>query len=373
MVWVLLALALAALAPFPAGAAPRFTGGGRKEARYALVLAAVGDAGQHSVWLKGARFKGRNWDLALLYHGDDPRFGCKECRSVWRGRGPKWALLHRFLKEQKGFRRLAHRYAAVMVADGDMRMTAKELNKFFDAAIAFNLSVAQPSLCPGSQSRWPEALSHRDGALLHYTNYVSLAAPTFSGRFFDDAVRGTLGPPVRSGRGLDFVWPYLAGWGLAVGVVDSVCMLHPAPPLGGAKGGGGAAAASLEGLIKGGSGDAALSAVGLSQAELDLEEASTLARYPVLAAAAETVGLEWAVPVGLSEVPADTPVPKVNWRRRLVKTLPVSDAGGSHSGLAVLIVMLAAVGGLLLTGAGMQGRRGRRTSSRRRSTSRTSL
>ena len=141
-------LYLALLLPTPTHAAPRSTRTGRKEPRYALVIAPVGDAGLHNEWLKGARSRGRNWDLAAIYYGDDPNFTCQECRVVRRDKGAKWQLLYKFLKEQKGYHHLAHKYAAIMVADDDLRMSATDLNEFFDAVIAFNLTVAQPSLCP---------------------------------------------------------------------------------------------------------------------------------------------------------------------------------------------------------------------------------
>ena len=140
------ALLLAVLL-LPTGlAAPRSTRHG-KDSRYALIIAPVGDTGTHTEWLKGARFHGRNWDLAAIYYGDDPDFTCKECKVVWRGHGAKWYLLYKFLKSQKGFHRLAHKYAAIMVADDDLTMNAKDLNKYFDITIAYNLTIAQPSLC----------------------------------------------------------------------------------------------------------------------------------------------------------------------------------------------------------------------------------
>ena len=128
-------------------AAPRSTRAGHKEPRYALVIAAVGDGSTHTEWLKGARYRGRNWDLVALYYGQNPKFTCKECRTVYSGQGAKWSLLYRFLKDTKGFRRFAHRYAAIMIADDDLKISAKELNKYFDTMIAFNLTLATPSQC----------------------------------------------------------------------------------------------------------------------------------------------------------------------------------------------------------------------------------
>ena len=56
-------------------------------------------------------------------------------------------------------------------------------------------------------------------------------APTFSGKFFDEVVRNTLGDEVHTGWGMDYVWPYLLGWTRdSVAVIDGVCMLHNSDP-----------------------------------------------------------------------------------------------------------------------------------------------
>jgi len=74
-------------------------------------------------------------------------------------------------------------------------------------------------------------VARRSTSLLHYTNYIDLKAVTFSGTFFDGIVRKTLGNGVHTGYGMEFIWPYLAGWGpnnnkKAVAVVDAICMQH---------------------------------------------------------------------------------------------------------------------------------------------------
>lgn len=75
------------------------------------------------------------------------------------------------------------------------------------------------------------AVARRTASLLHYTNFIELKAATFSGTFFDGTVRKSLGNGLHTGYGMEFVWPYLAGWGQnnnkeAVAVVDTICMHH---------------------------------------------------------------------------------------------------------------------------------------------------
>ena len=168
-------------------------------------------------------------------------------------------------------------------------------------------------------------------------------APTFSGVFFDTEVRKTMGVNVHSGWGLDFVWPYLAGWGKeSVAVLDSVCMQHISDP-----------------------GRPSRMYINAAMPRAPPEEWDfTLARYNLTEEVVSAAGFEWKVPTVFGELPREQVVPKANWRKRLDRStlpIPYSISAESHSGVAVFVVMVVAVGGLLVTGAA-QTRRGRRTS-----------
>jgi hypothetical protein len=66
----------------------------------------------------------------------------------------------------------------------------------------------------------------RPGLLLHYTTFVELMAPTASSKFFDEVIRPSIAE-AHTGWGLDFIWPFLAGWPKdKVAVMDAVCMEH---------------------------------------------------------------------------------------------------------------------------------------------------
>lgn len=198
-----------------------------QQQRFALIVAPAGNTSRHYMWLQDEDpIQGRNWDLALLYYGDNENFTCKECIAVWRGQGAKWNVIHRFLLEDPRFHNISQNYAAVTFMDDDLQITASVLNTFFEVFVAFDLTIAQPSCCMGSYSYWQAVTAQRDARVLHYTSFVELMAPTISAPFFDSIVRSTL-EEAYTGWGLDFVWPYLAGWPTnKIAVVDAVCMLH---------------------------------------------------------------------------------------------------------------------------------------------------
>jgi len=115
-----------------------------------------------------------------------------------------------------------------MILDDDIEISASELTTFFDLFVRadLNLVLAQPSLCPGSETAWWETVIQRDRMLLHYTSFVELMAPTASVEFFKTVIAPTLNESY-FGWGLDFIWPFLAGFPRdQVGVVDAVCMRH---------------------------------------------------------------------------------------------------------------------------------------------------
>jgi hypothetical protein len=202
------------------------------------------------------------------------------------------------------------------------------------------------------------AIARRSNALLHYTNFIDLKAATFSGRFFDGIVRKTLGNGVHTGYGMEFVWPYLGGWSQhnnkrAVAVIDAVCMQHNHD--------------IQRKLIATNS----KSSAGVSlttpiiptkpQLEWDL----TMSRYNFTEKVMEDAGMTWKEATVFGELDAATVVPKVNWKKKLDRTVPdLAVSAEDHSGVAVFLVLLVACGGLLVTGAATQHSRSRPKKSR---------
>ena len=73
--------------------------------RRAMVLAPVGDYGQWPTWVTGDPC-GAQFDLGVVYYGNDSFFSCPECKFVWRARGPKWRLLYQVLNSPSAWRQV---------------------------------------------------------------------------------------------------------------------------------------------------------------------------------------------------------------------------------------------------------------------------
>ena len=202
------------------------------EQRFALVVAPVGGTSHHPEWLESALTAGRNWDLVLLYFGDEgDSFTCDECVAIFHGRGAKWRLLSTFLNSTIWNEDLKNRnYSVIMAPDDDLTMTAGSLNLFFKIFQQYNLLIAQPAVCPKSYSFWHWFVGQRPNVLMRYTNFVELMAPTFATSVFNTTVRQTLGEAY-TGWGLDFVWPFLLRYPRdSIAIVDAVCVDHAKLP-----------------------------------------------------------------------------------------------------------------------------------------------
>jgi hypothetical protein len=159
-------------------------------------------------------------------------------------------------------------------------------------------------------------------------------------------VRKTLGNGLSTGYGMEYVWPYLAGWGQndkrAVGVVDTVCMQH---------------AHDIQRKLIATNSKSSISTTNtlpIIPTKPQLEWDLTMSRYNFTAQLMEEAGMEWKEPTIFGEVDAATTVvPKVNWKKKLDRAVPDLGNVGSedHSGVAVFLVLLVTIGGLLVTGA----------------------
>ena len=115
-----------------------------------------------------------------------------------------------------------------MLADDDLIIKACTINSVFAALKAFDLLMAQPSLCRAKWSYSPyRNLFQDDKNVFRYVSAVEIMAPAFRMDFFDSFVRPTL-RNAWSGWGLEHVWSFLLNYPRdKIAVVDAVCMWHP--------------------------------------------------------------------------------------------------------------------------------------------------
>lgn len=207
-----------------AAAAPRKVSGHSS----VLVVARVGDSSVHRSWC--APRGERSFDVALEYFGDEPNKYQGEADFYSHrpsARYPetlKYSGISAWLDEQPG---LAEGYDYVFLPDDDLVCDAPTLERFFDVASAFRLSLAQPAL--SSHSYFSHAVTLQvPGALLRFTNFVEVMAPLFSRDAFE-LCRPTF-TLSRSSWGLDVLWPSLLGNpSRGIAIVDATPIYHSRP------------------------------------------------------------------------------------------------------------------------------------------------
>ena len=184
-----------------------------------LVLAAVGDDSLHRRWLRGRP----DFDLFLVYFGEQPGRYAGDGTYHLDARGQKWQLIHRAITGDP--ERIA-RYDAVWCPDDDIAISASGINACFAVLRDYNLQLAQPAVAYGRNVSHPLCAEHA-GLLLRYTRFVEIQAPMFS-----RAALRKLTPTFAetgTGWGLDLVWPGLLGYE-GVAIIDGYPMRHTRLP-----------------------------------------------------------------------------------------------------------------------------------------------
>ncbi|KAL4447590.1 hypothetical protein ABPG75_004809 [Micractinium tetrahymenae] len=231
-----------------------------------MILATVSDAwgpdAAHNRWMDDPRLSS-NFDLVVIYYGDNHSFSCPQCLHVFRrARTVKWQLLRRVLFSSEWLHLLARHgpWKYVWMPDDDVYASSCDIAQLFAMMETAHLQLAQMSVCRigGTWVFWP-TLFQRPGIALRYTAFVEIMAPGEACSRLSSSVtismlstslsymersglagRMSVLPPqsmaavVRStlvhsftGWGLDTVWPFLLGFPRdSIGVVDAVCMTH---------------------------------------------------------------------------------------------------------------------------------------------------
>ena len=104
-----------------------------------LVIVRAGDRSLHEGWLEGER----NWDIIVSGYGNNPEKWQRDDVMHIICPGGKFDGLYDAFQQIPS---LLDKYDYIMMADDDFKMTAHDINRFFDIMREHDLQVAQPSL-----------------------------------------------------------------------------------------------------------------------------------------------------------------------------------------------------------------------------------
>lgn len=193
------------------------------ENRRFLVLARVGDNSLHHSWIAD-KMVTRNWDLQLNAYAKD-RSHCQDgdLPTVF-DYGTKWDSIARHFKAHP---ELLRRYEYVMLPDDDLLMEASDINRLFDIAVEYDLTMAQPAMTIESYMSHAVVL-RMPGFRLRYSTFLESMACCIKSSYLR-----TLLPMFErhfTGWGTDMIWAMLMkDPSYRAAIVDEVPMTHTRP------------------------------------------------------------------------------------------------------------------------------------------------
>jgi hypothetical protein len=190
-----------------------------------LIISSVGDKSLHYEWIKENNL---NFDLILLYYGNDPNIikrYSKHTNNIYQlidgGKG-KFINIQAFIQNNI---ELISNYERIWLPDDDVSINSNDINILFDLSKKYKLKIAQPSM-NGYVSH--EITKPIPNNLLHYTNFVEVLAPLFS---LDTLIKIYKTFNLNySSWGYDYLWPHILGYPKdKIAIIDAIIMTHTRP------------------------------------------------------------------------------------------------------------------------------------------------
>jgi hypothetical protein len=185
-----------------------------------LILSVVGDESVHRSWLAGS--EPREFDVALVYFGDQPGRYAADAEHYLERRGIKFELLHQLLHSE--WSGLAEQYERIWIPDDDVAGDLATANRLFRIAAEQRLEVCQPAIDRGDMSF--QTLRAEPGYLLRYSRFVEIMCPLFTRAALQKVL--PLFVANRSAWGIDWVWSTWFGE-RELAVIDAAPMHHTRP------------------------------------------------------------------------------------------------------------------------------------------------
>jgi hypothetical protein len=194
-----------------------------KASRKFLVIGRVGDNSLHKNWIADTSCN-RNWDLQLNAYGkDETRIQDGDLPTVI-DRGTKWDSIVRHLK---GNPELLDRYAYIMMPDDDLLMQTRDINRLFEIAVEYDLSLAQPTLSIPSYMCFP-ILLRCPQFKLRYCNFLESQACCVKSSYLKMLL--PMFEKYPTGWGIDLIWTMLMKEpAFCAALIDEVPMTHTRP------------------------------------------------------------------------------------------------------------------------------------------------
>lgn len=184
-----------------------------------LVFTSAGDSNNIKNWLKSRKF-----DLWICYYGDKKNSLSKNSDFYFERKGGKTQNFYYALSK---WRTQIKKYDAVLLADDDIIISGKNINRLFNIRDEYNLKALQPAFnIRGKNShKFTEA---KPFTKLRYTNFIEIGFPLFEQQALLEFME--LYKPAVNCWGVDWWFSYVIKekYGKkSIAIIDEIMALNP--------------------------------------------------------------------------------------------------------------------------------------------------
>lgn len=195
----------------------------RKKNKY-LLFSSVGD---NTTFFKHWLSDNKNYDIAIVYYGDNNENYNKYCELVdfiEMNKGSKFQNFYYYYNKHKDF--LLNTYDYFFIVDDDIIINTKNINKLFDLSNKYQFWISQPAFKDESK------ISHnvtrqQNNNLYRYTNFIEVNTPVISNNILDKLMVAY--DPELIGWGIDYLFIQTLGLDHKdkYAIIDSIPCINP--------------------------------------------------------------------------------------------------------------------------------------------------
>lgn len=180
-------------------------------------------AGDNTKFYKNWLDKNRNFNLMVVYYGNEKNKYKNDCDYYYQRKGSKFQNLKSVYNQYKF---IFEQYEYFFILDDDILINTKQINKLFQIIKKYDLWILGPSF------KHPSKISHDitkkvENNFLRYTNFVEVNVPLFSQYAFHKYMKYY--NPILVGYGVDYHYIWVLGINKEdkYAICDSISCINP--------------------------------------------------------------------------------------------------------------------------------------------------